>query len=243
MKWIFKLLGLVRFHSSWYIKNKYGWLGSLIYPFSFYVILSVVGGAKISEHAIVGALIALLWMSGVGSMPQIFFSFKFAKLKDMFVAAPIHPIIYMFGASLSVLVASLPPMAVFLVLLVASIKITMVEVLSLTLVLFGAWLISTALGFVVAGYVKDPTRIGTIAPWTGALLISLPPVYYPLEILPAQYRFCALIAPTTHIAELAKISIKITSPSYDPLLHVLAMFAYFIAFILLAAFKSRWREK
>lgn len=243
MNWIFKLLGLTRICSSWHLKNKYGWIGSLIYPLSFYVVLSVVGGARMSGHAIAGALISLLWMSGVGILPQRVFSLKFAKLKDMFVAAPIHPLTYMLAAALSVLVASLPPMAVFIILLTAYMKVAMIELLNLVLVLLSAWLISCALGFVVAGYVKDPTQIGTIAPWTGAILTSLPPVYYPLGALPVQYRAVALIAPTTHLAQLAKISIGVSTSFYHPLLYALSIAFFLIAFTFLAAFKSQWREK
>lgn len=243
MKCIFKLLALTRIHSGWYLKNKYWWAGSLIYPLSFYVVLSVVGGARMGNHAIVGALISLLWMSGVGGMPQFLLSYKFIKLKDMFVAAPIHPITYMLGAALSVLVASLPPMAVFIALLAIYIHITIIELVYLTLALLATWLMSSVLGFVVAGYVNDPTRIGTISPWISALLTTLPPVYYSLELIPAQFSVIALMAPTTHLAQIAKIAIKVSSPLYDPLLHLLAVIAYCTAFMLLASFKSRWREE
>jgi lipopolysaccharide transport system permease protein len=243
MKWLIKLLGLTLAFSSWYLKNKYGWIGSLIYPLSFYVIISVLGGVEKSQHAIIGALISLLWMGGVSFLPQFLYLYKYTKLKEMFVAAPINPLVYMLGAAFSVLVASLPPMAVFLILLVACMKIAAIEALSFALVLLGTWLMSSTLGFVIAGYVKDPTQIGTIAPWAGAILTALPPIYYPLEALPPQYRILALIAPTTHLAQLARISIKLSHPLYYTPLHVIAIFAFFIMFILLAAFKSQWREK
>ena len=243
MKWFFKLLALTRFFSSWNIKNKYGWIGSLIYPLCFYVILTVVGGTEMSSHAIVGALIALLWRSGVGILPQHILRFNFIKLKEMFVAAPIHPLMYMLGASISVLIASLPPMVPFIVLLIAYVNVTFIELFYLMLVLLAAWLMSSALGFVVAGYIKDPTKIGTIAPWTSALLTTLPPVYYPLAALPRQYRVVALIVPTTHLAEAAKISVKITIPSFNPLIHGVSIFVYMMLFLFLAGFKSRWREK
>lgn len=66
-------MGVTMFFSSWYLKNKYSWIGNLIYPISFYVILSLVGGAKMSNHAVIGALISSVWMSGVGYMPQFLF--------------------------------------------------------------------------------------------------------------------------------------------------------------------------
>ncbi len=86
----------------------------MIYPLSFYVVLSVMGGVGMGAHALIGALISLIWNSGVGAMPQFLFSHRFTKLRDMFVAAPIHPLTYMLGAAISVLIASLPPMIVLL---------------------------------------------------------------------------------------------------------------------------------
>ena len=195
------------------------------------------------NHAILGALVSLVWMSGVGGMPQFLFSYRFIKLKNMFVAAPIHPITYMLGAALSVLIASLPPMVVLIVLLLTYVHITSIQLFYLALALLATWLMSSALGFVVAGYVNDPTRIGTIAPWTGALLTTLPPVYYPLEALSAQYSLISLLAPTTHLAQIAKITVKVSSPLYDPFLHILVIIIYCLTFILLASFKSQWREK
>lgn len=243
MKWFFGLLGVTRIHSSWYLKNKYWWAGSLIYPLSFFVVLTVVGGAKMANHSIIGAIISLLWMSGVGSMPQILFSYKFIKLQDMFVAAPVHPLTYMLGAAFSVLVSSLPPMIVLIMLFNLYIHVTAAELIYFVLILLVAWLTSSCLGFVIAGYVNDPTQIGTIAPWAGALLTSLPPVYYPLEALPPQIQVVAILAPTTHLAQIAKLTVRVASPLYDTLFHILVITAYLITFILLASFKSQWRQK
>ena len=67
-------------------------------------------------------------------------------------------------------------------------------------------------GFRMASHaVIGPTRIGTIAPWTGALLTTLPPVYYPLEIVPIQYYVIAFLAPTVH-SQLAKIALEVSTP-------------------------------
>lgn len=243
MKLIFKLLGISGIFSGWYLKNKYGWLGSLIQPLSFLIMMGVVGGSHMYVYALIGACISLIWMGGVSSLPQFLLLIKLTRLKDMFVAAPIHPLIYMLGAALSVFVASLPPMILFLILLIIHLKISFIELLILISVLLATWLMSCALGFTVAGYVKDQTRIGTIAPWLGAILTAMPPVYYPLEALPAQYQLLALLIPTTHLAQIERVSLHVTTPIYNPLLHILSICAYLALFILLAAFRSRWRER
>lgn len=231
------------FFSNWYLKNKYAWIGNLIYPISFYVILSFVGGAKMSNHAIIGALISSIWMSGVGYMPQFLFSFKFIKLTDMFVAAPIHPLIYMLGAALSVLVSSIPSISLLLTIFATTLPLTAMDLINLTLILLATWLISSCLGFVVAGYVNDPTKIGTIAPYTGALLTTLPPVYYPLEAIPSQYWVLALLAPTAHLSQLAKLATRISMPALNPFIHIGSIVLYLAVLTTLASFKSRWREK
>ena len=242
MRFLQKLVGVTMFFSSWYIKNKYAWAGNLIYPLSFYLILSLIGGARMSNHAIIGALISSIWMSGVGYMPQFLFSFKFRKLKDMFVSAPIHPLCYMFGAAISVLVSSIPSLLILFSLTAATLQLAAADMVNLATILIITWILSSCLGFVVAGYINDPTKIGSVAPYTGALLTTFPPVYYPLEAVPSQYRIPALLAPTTHVSQLARLATKISTPILHPLIHIGFTLTYLAAFIILAGFKSRWRE-
>jgi len=165
------------------------------------------------------------------------------KLKEMFVAAPIHPLTYMFGAALSVLVSSIPSISLLITIAATTLPLTAASLISLVLILLATWLLSSCLGFVVAGYVNDPTRIGTIAPYTGAVLTTLPPVYYPLEAIPTQFWILALLPPTAHLSQLAKLVTGISMPTLNPLIYIASIILYLAAFTTLASFKSRWREK
>jgi len=241
--WFRKLIGITMFFSSWYLRNKYSWIGNLIYPISFYVMLSLVGGATLSNQALIGALIATIWMSGVGYFPQFLFVFKFAKLREMFVAAPIHPLTYMLGAALSVLISSIPSLGILFLLLAFTTQVTILGIVSLVLILLVTWLMSSCLGFVVAGYVTDPNRIGTISPFLGALLTTLPPIYYPLESIAPQYRWLVLLIPTVQLSQLGKVLTGVSSLNVPPALLLFVLPCYLILFVSLASYKSHWREK
>jgi ABC-type multidrug transport system permease subunit len=72
------------------------------------------------------------------------------------------------------------------------------------------------------------------------MLSFLPPVYYPLSVIPNWVRPLAYLAPTTYSAELIRIASGISKG--DPALYVAGILAYTFILIYFAGKRMRWRE-
>ena len=66
--------------------------------------------------------------------------------------------------------------------------------------------------------------------------------FYPLQIVPAQFRWIAELAATTHSSVLIQNAVYLPSTASQVLTSWVALPAFTIVFLLLALFKARWRE-
>ncbi|MEM0120938.1 MAG: hypothetical protein QW688_05810, partial [Thermoprotei archaeon] len=72
------------------------------------------------------------------------------------------------------------------------------------------------------------------------MLSFLPPVYYPITIIPGWLRPIAYLAPTTYSAQLIRIATGISKG--DTALYTLGILVYTLILIYLAGKRMRWRE-
>jgi len=112
------------------------------------------------------------------------------------------------------------------------------------LALLVGWATGCAVGFMLATYIHNATQVGSISSLAGLLMILVPPVFYPLELVSAKWRWLALVLPTTGASQLIKVASgasHLNSVGYM-LSYWGSMALYFVGCFWLVVRRSRWRE-
>lgn len=217
---------------------------AFLFPVIFLFLYSLIGGMKLGQHVLFGSLISLVMNSGIISLPQTVVSYKFRKLQDMYVASPVHQLIYLFGLGLSRLLYSIPGVLLFLIILLSSRYMPLSALPVIVVVLLLSWAAGCAIGFTVATYFNNIMQVSAAANLLGLFMLLMPPVLYPLELIPEQWRWLALVIPSTSAAQLIKVACgasSLNSPAYV-LAYWVILILYTVSGFVLVLKKSRWRE-
>lgn len=213
-------------------------------PLSFILIFYLVGGRSLSDQALLGTLVVFASNVGVVQLPQICVTHRYWGLQDMFVASPVGPLAYASGIGLSRLIYVAPALALLLVVMVSKGAIPLSALPSVLLVLLACWLMGIFLGFALTALVPNVYKISMFANAAGLLLSVLPPVYYPLDLVTESMRWLPLLVPTTHAAQLLRLSCHMAeSTATMQALHWLYLWGIILACGLLVARKLSWQEK
>ncbi|MEM2910536.1 MAG: ABC transporter permease [Nitrososphaerota archaeon] len=214
----------------------------LTYPLILIFFIYIFAEYAISE-ALVGGLVSLVVMSGVSIQADIVWYRVELKFQDMAVASPVSPTVYMIGMAISELAYSSPAMALFLILMTlrGMMNIPSVPILMLSMML--CWLSALSLGFYLSTRISDIRHIWALEGLISIVLSMLPPIYYPISLLPEWAQTMSMLIPTTHAALLAKEAVGIVSlTEYQGLMSLAILLLWTIALLLLARRKSVWRE-
>lgn len=213
-------------------------------PATVFLLFFMIGGMGLSQHVLLGSMVAFTFNAGIVSLPQVFVQYKGRKLQDMFVASPLHPVTYMTGLGLSRLLYSAPNLALVLGASLWTGVLPWRALPGVLVVLLISWLIGSLIGFTVATYITAARNIGVVSNMLGTLLAAIPPVLYPLDLVPGEaFKGIAMAVPAAAAAQLVRIQAGATeSPWFQqPLLwSILAL--YLGLGLLLVVRGSRWRE-
>lgn len=212
-------------------------------PISFIVIFQIIGGSELSRHALYGSLIVFSTNVGIVSMPQLANTYKNRSLQDMFVASPVGPMTYAGGMGLSRLGWVAPGLAILIFALVMTGSLAVSSIPAVVLVVLVTWFTGIMIGFTTATVFDSPQTVGVVANMLGMLFSVLPPVYYPLAMIPEAWRWLPMIVPTTHAAQLVRVAggLAEASPAMQ-VLHwtVLILFAFACAVVTVK--RAHWRQ-
>lgn len=211
-------------------------------PFTVLFFLFVVGGPGYISYGLIGATISILVGAGLFLGADATYNRLQFKFQDFCVASPLPAVDYMVGLSLGELTFVTPSLAVLIALFGYLRLITWSFPLALIVMLL-AWVFSSAFGFFLSTFILKSRSAFSVTSLVSTLLTVLPPVFYPIAIIPEKYRFLAYLAPTTYLSILMQSVLGLQSYPKDQILAswaVLLGFATF--FFLLAAFKARWRQ-
>jgi ABC-2 type transport system permease protein len=215
-----------------------------LFPVIFLFLFWLIGGMRLGQHVLFGSLISLMMNSGIISLPQTVVAYKFKKLQDMYVASPVHQLTYLFGLGLSRLLYSAPGVILFFIILLASRYMPLGAVPVVVLVLLMSWATGCAIGFTIATYFNNIMQVSAAANLLGLFMLLMPPVMYPLELIPEHWRWLALVIPSTSAAQLIKVACgasSLNSPA-NRLAYWAILIFYTVACFVLVLKKSRWRE-
>ncbi|HEX9940964.1 MAG TPA: ABC transporter permease [Thermoanaerobaculia bacterium] len=215
-----------------------------VLPLSLFVMFQVIGGAGLGQHALYGIIIVLATNAGVISLPQITVTYRNSRLQEMYVASPVGPGMYALGLGLSRLLFALPAILLIFAVLMVRGGMRPSALLQALLVVLCASFCGVMIGFTLSLLVPNVYMISTVANLTGMILTVLPPVYYPLAMVPPGWRWLAMLAPTANAAELLRISGGAsTSSASGVLVHWTILLLETFACGMIVFRQMRWQER
>lgn len=146
---------------------------------------------------LIGSLVYSMFLIGQRVLNEAAYIRIDHKLNELYHASPLSPEAYFVGIAGGMLVAYLPPSLVVLGILEIVHPINASAWLVLAACLLAVWAVSSTIGYVVSTLFRD---MKTIWPYS-ALLTNLfgivPPVFYPLRLVPVEWRSLVLLLPTS----------------------------------------------
>jgi len=207
--------------------------------------LFLFAGINAALPALVGAIILTLGFSSLAVAQSVYFYKHWFRFQDMLVASPVSPISYALGLSLSTLISSAPAVVLALAVILVSNPnpVGPVEVMLVIAASILLWLSMLFVGYALGASTKNTRRANSLPQVLGFMIGFLPPVYYPLDLLPGWLQPLAMLIPSTHAAQLAKHYFGLLTVPLSPS-DIIIGWAYLIGFAIAMAFitvrKAHW---
>jgi ABC-2 type transport system permease protein len=239
------VLALVWFDGVLPIKRSpFNVVNFVISPLTILFFIYLFAGPGKAEFAISGGLIAVIVGSCIILETEAAFIRLVVRLQDMFVSSPLSPVSYVLGLSLALLLNGLAGIVLFSLLLVASGAVSAIGALEIALACIMTWASVSSLGFVLSTFARDMRDLWVYAPLFTVTLSFLPPIFYPITLIPPQFRFIAYFAPTTYPAQIIQMATKLIPFSTTGFVFDIAVgSAYVLMLVLFAAKLARWRQR
>ena len=195
-------------------------------------------------HGLIGVLVNSAVLSGIFTSQDYVYNRIYFRLQDFLVSSPMKSWEYVAGVTLSTYVIMIPSLALSLVILYYLQVISSVMSLLITLII----LLIGGIGFSFLGYLigtltNNPTTVNGLSNILVLVLGFLAPVYYPMDLIPPEYRIYTLILPSTPIPELLRQLYNISETSFSIWILGLLILIWNILFIGLSIKVAYWREK
>jgi len=158
--------------------------------------------ADLLPVTLVGALVYSMFLIGQRVLNEAAYIRIDHKLNELYHASPLSPEGYFIGIAGGMLVAYLPPSLFVLVILELIHPLSPVAGLVLIACLLAVWAVSSTIGYVVSTLFKDMKTIWPYSALLTNLFGILPPVFYPLQSVPIEWRTVVLVIPTSAAAVL-----------------------------------------
>lgn len=212
-------------------------------PFTILFILFVSGQSTAFAYGLAGAITMTVAQQGLFLGADLT-NYKIEhKFQSMVVASPVSPFTYMFSVAASELAFASPALAVLLLILAYRTPgIGDVAILGIVIVSILTWMTTSSIGFFLSTYVLNTRTAFLTVTFISIILSVLPPVFYPMQVLPAQVRWLAEVVPTTHASVLIQGFSGLPISYAQTLLSWVALPTFTVAFLALALLKARWRE-
>jgi ABC-2 type transport system permease protein len=212
-------------------------------PFTILFILFVAGEHTAFAYGLAGAMTMTATQQGLFLGADLTGLKIDHKFQSMVVASPVSPFTYMFSVALSELAFAVP--AVFVIAAIVAyttVGFGIVALLEMILVIILTWVMASSIGFFLSTYVLNTRSAFITVSFISIVLSVLPPVFYPVIILPSVLRPIAELVPTTHAAILIRSVMGMPPGGTEILVSWVALPAFTLGFLALALLKARWRE-
>lgn len=212
-------------------------------PFTILFILFVNGQSTAFAYGLSGAITMTVAQQGLFLGADLT-SYKIEhKFQSMVVASPVSPFTYMFSVAASELAFAVPPLAILLVILgYRSPEVGALTILGIVVVAVLTWMTTSSIGFFLSTYVLNTRTAFLTVTFISIILSVLPPVFYPMQLLPPQVRWLSELVPTTHASVLIQGLSGLPVSYTQTIISWAALPAFTVAFLALALLKAKWRE-
>ncbi|MDV3244804.1 MAG: ABC transporter permease [Nitrososphaerales archaeon] len=212
-------------------------------PFTILFILYVNGNPAAFQYGVAGAITMTVSQQGLFLGADLT-NYKIEhKFQSMVVASPVTPLTYMFSVALSELVFAAPAVAILLAVVASTTSgIAPVAILQILAVVLMTWVTTSSIGFFLSTYLLNTRTAFLTVSFISILLSILPPVFYPIRVIPEQVRWLASLVPTTHSSVLIQNAVGLPVAGSEATVSWLALPAFTATFLLLALYKAKWRE-
>ncbi len=210
-------------------------------PFTILFILYVSGSGAALSYGLAGAITMTVAQQGL-ILGADLTSFKIEhKFQSIVVASPVSSFTYFISIALSEILFAALPLAVLLAI-VSHDGTGAFEILEIIGVILLTWITTSSIGFFLSTYVLNTRTAFLTVTFISVVISVLPPVFYPLSLLPSFLRPIAELAPTTHASILIQSLTNVPTGSAQVDLSWVALPIFTAIFMALALFKARWRE-
>lgn len=219
-------------------------VSSIIAPLSLLVVITFVSNGDFLGTAILGALIMVFFSSGTALQGDLSHLKNDFKLQDMIVSSPTNSRTYMAGMAVAEIVYSLPAIIILVVLTAIYIGPTLIQTIILTAVLVIIFVISVAIGFLLSTLTSDVIQSYAFSRLISLLFATIPPVYYPISLVPLPFRYLAYLSPTTYAAEIMHSITGFVNVSLGMfIIDWIVLMTVCVVVCFVAFKKAHWREK
>jgi ABC-2 type transport system permease protein len=224
-------------------RSPFSLVNFIVSPLTILFFIYIFAGPGRAVFALGGGLVAVIVGSCIILETEAAFLRLVVKLQDMFVSSPLSPVTYVVGLSLAQLCNGIAGIALFSVLLGLYAKISALGAIEILLAGVITWSSISALGFMISTFARDVRDLWVYSPLVNVALAFLPPVFYPISLIPRSLQFVAYLAPTTYPARIIQGATGLVSlSSTELLLDFAGGVAYTLILIFLAARLTKWRQ-
>ncbi len=175
---------------------------SMIVQVIFLVFVKLLAPPNYLPFALIGAVVFSVFTLGERVQNEAAYIRLDHKLHEFYHASPLSPESYFLGMSTGILLAYLPPVLFLTAVMEVLHPLTPGGALALLLGLFALWLFASSVGYIVSTFFRDMRTIWPYATLFYNLFGVLPPVFYPLFVLPTSAWWAALVIPPSGAAAL-----------------------------------------
>src|SRR5579875_1057191 len=182
------------------MRSPFDFVNFVVSPLTVLFFIYLFAGPGTAVFAMAGGLVAVIVGSCIILETEAAFIRLVVRLQDMFVSSPLSSISYAIGLSISQLLNGLVGIILFssLIALNARGSLGLVQGLEILFAAIVTWASVSALGFMISSFARDLRDLWVYSPLLNVLLSFLPPVFYPISVIPQSIRFIAYLAPTTY---------------------------------------------
>ena len=218
-------------------------LSAVIAPFSILIVITFISHGSLFGTAIEGGLIMTFFSSGISLQSDLSHLKNDFKLQDMIVSSPTSSTLYMAGMTLAEIVYSIPSLVILIVLAGIYLHPSILQISILSIALLLMFAISVAIGFMLSTFSNDVVQSYAFSRLLSLLFTTVPPVYYPITYVPADYRYIAYLSPTTYVAEIMQSATGYLKISTNMITFDWVVLSAVCAIVLfLAIKKTRWKD-
>jgi ABC-2 type transport system permease protein len=216
-------------------------------PFSFLFMVFVIGGGQYTHLAFAGSLVSAAASYGLATGNNII-SWKVEyKMQDVFVSSPVSSFTYMAGIALAELLFGLPALAILATLVVIFSNDFLFSTVMAIVTIILIWASTSTIGYFISTRSTHQRFVESFIAFLRIAVVVLPPVFYPLSVIPIEeLRYLAYAIPTTHASLILQYAMGVPQAlgdSWSPELGLAIIIAYIVGFSFLAKTKAVWREK